>query len=541
MNKGLYATLVSLLVVAGLLGTAVHTKSGGGKEKHVMLKTTRRTVMDLCKGTRYEDTCVQTLGVSSNVTSPGQYVKTGFMVMTFAMNDLEKSVNATGRLDNTKEINAFMEDLKVWMGGVLTYQETCFDAFEGAKDTQPGHKIRHFFNTSRQLTSNALSMLNQVQPLVSLIDIPSFGGLLGLHRRLLKSSDGEDSGDSKNVKNGLMPDWIRDAQRNLLTKPVTQIKPDAVVALDGSGQYKSVSAALAKNPNITTKPYIVYVKAGVYKETVTVGKKEHNVFLVGDGPTKTIITDSKNFVDGIPTYKTATVGILGDGFMARDIGFENSAGPEKHQAVAVRVVGDFAVFYNCQFDGFQDTLYSVRGRHFFRDCTVKGTIDFIFGDAQSIFQNCQLVIKKPMDNQRCAVTAQGRSDPNGPGGIVLQNCSIVGEPAYTPAVQATMKAFLGRPWKPYSRTIVMQSFIDSVIDAEGWEEWMGTKGINTLFYAEYQNRGPGSALDQRVTWPGIKKLSAGEIAAFTPDGFFKGSEWVPPTGAPFVPGMLTGV
>lgn len=118
-------------------------------------------------------------------------------------------------------------------------------------------------------------------------------------------------------------------------------------------------------------------------------------------------------------------------------------------------------------DAFQDTLYAHAHRQFYRDCTISGTIDFIFGDALAVFQNCQMFVKKPLENQQCIVTTSGRSERRSASAIVLQNCTISADPAYYP-LRNTNKAYLGRPWKDYSRTIIMQSQIDDLIQPQGW-------------------------------------------------------------------------
>lgn len=229
--------------------------------------------------------------------------------------------------------------------------------------------------------------------------------------------------------------------------------------------------------------------------------------------------------------------INGEDFMAKDIGIENTAGAEGHQAVAVRVSGDKAVFQNVNMDGYQDTLYSHTYRQFFRDCRISGTIDFIFGNSVAVFQNCQLVVRKPMENQGCMVTAQGRNDSNSVGITVIQNCTFSAEKELLDA-KPPVKAYLGRPWKLYSRTIIMQSFIDAFIDPTGWSVWEGNFGLDTLYYGEYDNRGPGSDLSKRVTWKGIQKMTPELAQGFTADKLFGGDEWVKNTGVPYVAGMM---
>ncbi|KAL8162843.1 hypothetical protein V2J09_014332 [Rumex salicifolius] len=554
----------SLLMVAACIGAAV-SMSGKGKHKESGVNTSNRSIQSLCAPTSYKDECVNSLNAAApNTTDPTQLIKVSFQltrksltnaigrsntvqqamidpraaqaleicrqVMNVAADNLERSVMSIGNIEKSADMNQFLQDLKLWLGSVITFQDVCFDSFANCTDTEPGRKFRTFFNTSRQLTSNALTLMDEAKDLVSLLNVA--GG--NPTRRLLGNEPAPMAGD--------LPAWLKDPQRKILDAPDASVNATIVVALDGSGQFKTISEALASNPNKTDKPFIIRIKEGIYRENVTVGLNQDNVVFIGDGPTKTIITGSKSFADGFPVYNTATVAIMGNGFIAKNIGFENTAGAERHQAVALRVVGDYAVFLNCQFDGFESTLNPVRGRHFYRDCTVKGTIDMIFGDAEAIFQNCRMVIKKPMEDQDCTVVSQGRSEAAGPGAIILQNCTIVADPQFTENAKAGRnKAYLGRPGKMYSRAIIMQTDIDASIDPAGWKEWAGSLGIDTSFLAEYKNRGPGSNTGKRVTWKAIKKLNVDQVQEFTPDAFYKGGSWISPTGAPYTGALMPGL
>ncbi|KAL1191791.1 putative pectinesterase/pectinesterase inhibitor 43 [Cardamine amara subsp. amara] len=328
------------------------------------------------------------------------------------------------------------------------------------------------------------------------------------------------------------PRWVTLHSRRLLARG-RSIRANVVVSKDGRGKCKTIAQALAMVPKKNKRKFVIHIKQGVYKEKVEVTKKMHNVMFVGDGPTKTIITGDVAFLPNrVGTFRTATVAVNGDYFMAKDIGFENTAGAARHQAVALRVSGDFAVFFNCRMDGYQDTLYVHTHRQFYRDCRISGTIDFIFGDAKAVFQNCDFVIRRPMDNQQCIVTAQGRKDRRETTGIVIHNSRIIGDASYRP-VKAKNRAFLGRPWKEYSRTIIMNTLIDDVIDPEGWLKWNDTFALNTLYYGEYRNRGRGSNQARRVRWRGIRRILARDASQFAPGNFLRGNAWIPRTRVPY--------
>lgn len=226
--------------------------------------------------------------------------------------------------------------------------------------------------------------------------------------------------------------------------------------------------------------------------------------------------------------------VIGAGFVCKGMGFQNTAGPEGHQAVALRVQSEMSAFFNCRMDGYQDTLYVQAGRQFYRNCVISGTIDFIFGDGSVVIQNSRLIVRRPMDNQLNAVTAQGRKERHQPTGIVIHNCRIVPEMKLFPD-RFKIPTYLGRPWKEFSRTVIMESTLADFIQPSGWFPWAGNFALDTLYYAEYANRGPGARTNQRVHWRGYHVIGRNEAQQFTVAKFLDGQRWLPATGAPFLP------
>ncbi|CAO2169269.1 unnamed protein product [Urochloa humidicola] len=337
------------------------------------------------------------------------------------------------------------------------------------------------------------------------------------------------------VEDGDTPPWVNGEQRRLLkgNNFQSKLKPNVVVAKDGSGKFKTINDALKAMPPKYTGRYLIYVKAGVYEEYVTITRAMENVTMYGDGAMKTIITGSRNFADGLTTYKTATFNAQGDGFIGIALGFRNTAGAAKHQAVALLVQSDRSIFLNCRMDAYQDTLYAHSKAQFYRNCVISGTIDFVFGDAAAVFQNCVLVLRRPMDNQQNIATAQGRADGRESTGFVFQRCRFTAESALTDASRPAIRSYLARPWREFSRTLIMESEIPAFIDKAGYLPWNGEFGLKTLWYAEYANRGPGADTAGRVTWPGYKKVITKEEAAeFTVQNFLHAEPWLKPAGAP---------
>lgn len=223
---------------------------------------------------------------------------------------------------------------------------------------------------------------------------------------------------------------------------------------------------------------------------------------------------------------------MGKGFIGRDFTVENTAGAINHQAVALRVAADLAAFSRCTFRGFQDTLYTHTNRQFYHRCTVIGTVDFIFGNAACVLQECKILATAGLPGQQNTFTAQGRIDPNQNTGLSLQNCTL-GATEELAAESTVFRTYLGRPWKPYAVTVFLQSTLGSLVDPEGWLLWNGeTQHLDTIFYAEYKNVGPGARVDKRVSWS-YQITNANDAKKFTPNNFIAASTWLPATAIEF--------
>lgn len=429
------------------------------------------------------------------------------------LNDSISSMNVDGNKDDLLTVSK-INDMKTWLSSTITDQETCLDGLREFNYTLVEH-VKTLMNNSTVFASNSLAIVAKIMSLLADFNTPVHRRLLGIDNSKIHTSSG-------------FPHWVGPRDRRLLQ----EVNPtaDVTVAKDGSGDFSTINeAVLATVTKKNTTRTVIYVKEGKYVENVILDKHKWNVMIYGDGMYKTVVSGNLSFVDGTPTFSTATFIAAGKGFIAKDIGFENTAGAIKHQAVAFRSGSDQSVFYRCSFNGFQDTLYAHSNRQFYRDCDITGTIDFIFGNAAVVLQACNIKPRQPMANQFNTITAQGKKDPNQNTGIAIHKCNI------SPLDNVTATTFLGRPWKDYSTTIFMESAIGSFVSPLGWTEWInGVTPPSTIFYAEYQNTGPGSTVDQRVNWPGYKPtITQDEAAKFTVGSFIQGADWLPATSVSF--------
>jgi pectinesterase len=304
------------------------------------------------------------------------------------------------------------------------------------------------------------------------------------------------------------------AQNTSTTKPAAAVAPAApktniLVAKDGSGDYKYIQDAIDAVRAFTPKRITIYIRNGIYKEKVHIPAWVTDINLVGESTENTIITYDDHAGRGkLGTFETYTFRIEGNNINVENLTIRNTAGPVG-QAVALHVEGERLVFRNCRFLGDQDTIFASGegSQQYYVDCYIEGTTDFIFGPATALFENCQIHSKK-----NSYITAA--STPEWViWGYVFKSCTFT-------AAADVKEVYLGRPWRDYAKTVFINCILGPHIRPEGWHNWSRPEAEQTVFYAEYNNTGPGAGTDKRVPWS--HQLTEQQAAKFTADNIFSG-------------------
>nr|CAD1843473.1 unnamed protein product [Ananas comosus var. bracteatus] len=554
------ALLAALLVIASAVSAVIIIRARPGPPRG---SAPTQAISDACAWTRYPALCVGSLAafpgasgaagardlvsVALNMTRQrvgralygasalggarmGARARAAYAdcmeLLADSLDQLSESLLAVSPSPSPRSRGASDEDVLTWLSAALTNQDTCTEGIEEARDEYiKSQMLDNYLKDLSELVSNCLAIFAAVSKNGEFAGIPIQNKR---RRRMLLSSDTSDE----------FPDWVGISDRRLLQTPAAYIQADFVVSKDGeNGTYKKIGQAIKAAPEYSSSRVIIYVKAGRYEENVKVGRKKTNLLFVGDGKGVTVIAGSRSVYDNYTTFQSATFAATGAGLIMKDMTIENWAGPQKHQAVALRIGADRAVVYRCDIIGYQDTLYVHSQRQFFRECDIYGTVDFIFGNAAVVLQNCSIWARKPLPMQKNTITAQSRKDPNQNTGISIHDCRVLATPELEP-VRWAYPTYLGRPWKQYSRTVYMMSVLGHHIHPAGWLEWNGSFALNTLYYGEYMNYGPGAALEKRVQWPGYRVITLPEEASkFTVGRFIYGSSWLPATGVAFLAGL----
>ncbi len=299
---------------------------------------------------------------------------------------------------------------------------------------------------------------------------------------------------------------------------------------------------------------VVHIAPGVYEEQVVVSRPF--VTFLGEDAENTVLTYGLGafevLADGVKrgTFRTASVRIDTHDFLAKNITFRNSAGfgHTVGQALALYVDGDRNIFEDCILLGSQDTLFTAplpptaaapggftgpgefkprtMGRQFYKNCFIRGDVDFIFGSAIAYFDNCTIFSQKPGD----------RKPPESPDeeviygyitaastpieeeyGYVFRNCKLVSD-------CPPKSVYLGRPWREYAKTVFISCELGEHIHPLGWNDWKKPHGH--FYYGEYNSYGPGALVKERADFS--HQLTKEEAEVLTPEIVLGGPDgWNP--------------
>ncbi len=278
-----------------------------------------------------------------------------------------------------------------------------------------------------------------------------------------------------------------------------------VVDQKGTGDFKTIQEAVNAARSYPSKRITILIKDGTYYEKVKVHAWNTTISFIGESREKTIITYDDYFnkigIGRNSTFYTYTVLVEGNDFFCKNLTIKNTSGPVG-QAVALNVNANRVMFTNCTFLGNQDTLYtSGEGtKNYFKDCYIEGTTDFIFGDATVLFENC--TINSKSDSYITAASTPKDTTY----GYVFKNCKLTADKNAT-------KVYLGRPWRPYAKTVFINCEMGKHILPEGWHNWSKPEAEITSFYAEYNCTGEGFQPKTRVAWS--HQLKSSEAKKYT--------------------------
>ncbi|GMI71807.1 hypothetical protein like AT3G24130 [Hibiscus trionum] len=283
----------------------------------------------------------------------------------------------------------------------------------------------------------------------------------------------------------------------------------------GRGDFSTIQSAINSVPSKNGFWYCINVNPGTYREKVKIPNDKPFIMLKGSGQTKTKVVWNEPYLPA-PTFTS-----LADNIIVSSMSFVNTYnGPNSKNprapAVAAMVNGDKTFFFQCGFSGVQDTLCDANGRHYFKECYIEGAVDFIFGNGQTIYEDCSIRYLGEMLPPGLAgyITAQARTSPAESNGFVFKNCNVYGKGT----------TYLGRPWRDFSRVLFYNCKLSNVVHPSGWQPWRRVGKEQNLSFSEYKNYGAGADTSKRVKW--MKKLDPQTVDKLTSMSFIDSDGWL---------------
>ena len=306
-------------------------------------------------------------------------------------------------------------------------------------------------------------------------------------------------------------------------------------AAASGGDYTTIQAAVNAAPETGA---VIRIAPGSYREVVHVDKPGIEFRGEGKRPEDVVLVYGNSAASTCGTRCSATLFVTGKDFFAGNMTIQNDYSKTSDvpsQAVAVSVRADRAVFRKVRLLGAQDTLYAssmgcmngaqpgsdcVTGRQYYADCYIEGHVDFIFGDAKAVFENCE--IKSIAHEAGGYVTAQSNTRAGQDAGYVFNHCKLTAD-------EGAGKVYLGRPWRDYSTVIFMNTEMGAHIQPEGWSDWQSAPvpRLPTATYAEFNSSGPGANASARESLS--KQLTKDEAKKYETKVYLAGADGWDPT------------
>ena len=331
------------------------------------------------------------------------------------------------------------------------------------------------------------------------------------------------------------------------------------VSRAAAGAYPTISEALEAADQLypdTEQPVTIHVDPGEYRERVEihrphvtlVGETADSVRIVGGLGAKMPSEDGSGVDGTLGTFRTYTVLVDADDVRLENLTIVNDAGDgrEVGQAIALYADGDRLVVDACCIMGRQDTLFlgplpprEVKpggfigpkqfaprrvGRQYFRRCRIEGDVDFIFGGARAYFEGCEIrSLNRNMDVNGYVTAA---STPEGePYGFVFHGCSFTAAQDVAPD-----SVYLGRPWREWGQTVLVDCWLGQHIKREGWWDWNKPAAHERACYAGAILHGPAGDTEDWVPW--ARELDIQSAANYARERVLAGADgWDPEGGS----------
>ncbi|KAF4467222.1 pectinesterase [Fusarium albosuccineum] len=264
--------------------------------------------------------------------------------------------------------------------------------------------------------------------------------------------------------------------------------PSGAIVVGEGGDFTTIQQAV---DSISSPDSVIFIQPGTYEEQVLIPDSVGALTIYGYteddqdySKNQVILTHNLGADEAGNNDSSGTLRAKNTGLKVYNVNVVNSRG-KGVQAIALSAYGDQQGYYGCQFSGYQDTVLSNEGHHYFHGSYIEGATDFIFGqEAIAWFESCTIGIVG-----KGYITASGRDSEDNPSWYVINKSTVEAAGA------GDGETYLGRPWREYARVVFQNSNLGAVVNSAGWSQW-GDNPTGNVYYGEFGNTGDGASGDR---------------------------------------------